>query len=258
MTFSFSPEEVSAFAVILFRVAGIMFFAPFYSTSAFPSRVKVIIPLVTALALAPSVPRAALPAGYGLAQIVLAMAGEVLIGIVLGLTAAFLFAGVQLAGQIIGFELGFSIVNVIDPQSDVEVSVISILQNFIGLMLFLLMNGHHWFFKAVSDSLEYLPPGGVHLDGPIVQEMIRLSSEIFVSGLRIAAPVVAVVIISDIVLGIIGRAAPQINILIVGMPVKTFVGLIGLSLSFYFLPQYFESAFLGLARELMGILHGLA
>lgn len=246
-----------SFAVVLFRVAGIMVFAPFYNGSAFPVQVKVILPLMVALVLAPVVPQAQLPSEYGLAQVITAVLGEIVIGIVLGLAASFVFGGLQLAGQIMGFQLGFSIINVMDPQTAVETSVISILNNFIGLMLFLLVNGHHWFFLAVSESLSYLPVGGVHLNGPLVEEVLRLSGRIFVSGLRIAGPVVAVTIISDIVLGLIGRAAHQVNILIVGMPVKTLVGLAAMSIAFYFLPAFLGASFLQLSRDLMGLVHGM-
>lgn len=246
-----------SFAVVLFRVAGIMVFAPFYNGSAFPVQVKVILPLIVALVLAPVVPQAQLPSEYGLAQVITAVLGEIVIGIVLGLAASFVFGGLQLAGQIMGFQLGFSIINVMDPQTAVETSVISILNNFIGLTLFLLVNGHHWFFLAVSESLSYLPVGGVHLNGPLVEEVLRLSGRIFVSGLRIAGPVVAVTIISDIVLGLIGRAAHQVNILIVGMPVKTLVGLAAMSIAFYFLPAFLGASFLQLSRDLMGLVHGM-
>jgi flagellar biosynthetic protein FliR len=256
-SFFFSPEEVLRFAVVLFRVAGVMAFAPFYSMGAFPKSVKITIPLMVALALTPTVPQELIPAEFGLAEITVALLGEAIIGIVLGLTAAFVFSAIQLAGQIMGFQLGFSIVNIIDPQTAVKTSVISIFQNFVALSFFLLINGHHWFFLAISDSLQYLPVGGIHVNAPLVQELVRLSAQIFVSGLQIAAPVVAVTICSDVVIGIIGRSAPQINILIVGMPVKTLVGLSGLSIAFYFLPNVLGSYFIQLSETLMSIVRSM-
>jgi len=254
---SITAAQVMSFAVVLFRVAGIMVFSPFYSSGVFPAPFKVVLPLIVALTLAPMVPPSQLPTEFGLAQVAASALGEALIGMVLGLAASFVFGGLQLAGQIIGFQLGFSIINVIDPQSAVETSVVSVLHNFIGLALFLLLNGHHWFFLAVSESLSYLPAGGLHLRGPLVEEVLRLSSQIFVSGLRIAGPVIAVTTIADVVLGIIGRAAPQVNILIVGMPVKTLVGLAGLSIAFYFLPAFLGQSFFELSRELMALVRSM-
>ncbi len=231
---SFSSAEVVRFAVVLFRVAGIMVFAPFFSSHSIPYQVRVVLTLVATMALVPALPLGRLPAELTLRSAVGMAAGEAVFGLVLGLAALFIFAALQLAGQIIAFQLGFSIINLIDPQSEVEMSVISFLQNFIGLILFLLINGHHWFFMAVSDSFGYVPVTGLKLQGPLVLELVRLSSQVLSAGVQIAAPVIAVTVLTDIVLGIIGRVAPQVNILIVGMPVKLLVGFVCLSLSFYF------------------------
>ncbi len=256
-TISFSPGDVASFAVVLFRVAGIMVFAPFYSSGGFPIQVKIMLPLCVALTLGPAVPAAQGIQSMALGGIVLSLLGEVLVGMVLGLTAAFVFSGLQLAGQIMGFQLGFSIVNVIDPQTTVQTSVLAILQNFLGLIFFLMINGHHWFFRAVAESLDYLPVGGIRMSGPIAGEMVRLSSQIFVAGIQIAAPVLAVTMVADVILGIIGRAAPQINILIEGLPVKILVGLGGMSLACYFLPGLLGSYFMQLSQDLLTILRGL-
>jgi flagellar biosynthesis protein FliR len=257
MATTFSTAQILSFVVVLFRVAGIMVFAPFFSSSAFPPQIKVIIPLVVAVALAPVVPQAQLPTNLGYGQIVALVVGDAIFGLILGLVASFVFGGLQLAGQLIGFQLGFSIVNVIDPQTAVETSVISILNNFIGLLLFLVINGHHWFFQAVSESLQYLPPGGIQFKGPVAEEVLRLSAQVFVSGLRIAGPVIAVTLITDVVFGMLSRAAPTINLLVVGMPAKTLIGLATLSIAFYFLPTLLGESFLQLSHDLLSLARGM-
>jgi flagellar biosynthetic protein FliR len=255
--FIFSSAEIVRFLVMLFRVGGIMVFAPFYSSRSIPYQIRVTAALVISAALAPSLPLQQMPADLNLFRTLLLLLGESIVGMTLGLVSLFIFAGLQLAGQIISFQLGFAIINLIDPQSEVEAPVFSFLENFLGLLFFLLINGHHWLFLAVSSSFSYLPVSGIHLQGPFVGEVIRLSSLTFVSGLQVAAPVVAVTIITDTVIGIIGRAAPQINILIVGMPLKTLVGFSCLGISFYFLPRYLETVFALLYRDLFGLLQKL-
>jgi flagellar biosynthetic protein FliR len=257
-SFFFTPTEIIAFAIVLFRVGGVMVFAPFFSMGAFPRYVKVIVPLIVALTLSPALPRPMLPTEFTLAGVALPLLGEAVIGMVLGLTAAFTFGALQLAGQVMGFQIGFSIINIIDPQTQVKTSVIAILNNFLGLSFFLLINGHHWFFLAISDSFQFLPFGGVHLQGALTEELVQLSAQMFVTGLQIAAPVIAVTICSDIVIGIIGRAAPQINILIVGMPVKTLVGLSGMSVAFYFLPDALSALFVQLSEDMMSLMRSLS
>ena len=253
----FSMAEVVRFAIVLSRVAGIMVFAPFFNGRAIPAQVRIFLALIITLTLAPALSLGRIPAGYGINQMVSAAIGEIILGMVLGLTASFVFAGMEMAGQIIGFQLGFSLVNVIDPQSEVEVTVISFLENYIGLLFFLMINGHHWFLIAISDSLNYFPIGGVRLKGPVVYELIRLSSQIVVSGLQIAGPVVAVAVIADVVLGIIGRTAPQLHIIVVGMPLKMLVGISILSISFYFFPSLLGETYTQLFRNLFSLLHAM-
>lgn len=244
--------------IVLSRIAGIMVFAPVLSSRPIPVQFKVAFSLVTSIALLPTAARMQIPADLDFLGALACGLSQALLGMTLGLAAAFVFAAMQLAGQLISFNLGFAIINVIDPQSEVEVSVFAILQNYLGMMLFLLLNGHHWFFMAVSESFNYLPAKGIQLNGPLVHEVIRLSAQMLLTGIQIAAPVLAVTIICDVVLGIIGRAAPQIQILIVGMPLKTLVGFSCLSFSFYFLPQLLGKSFSQLFRELFAIVHALA
>ena len=252
-----SMAEVTRFAVVLFRVSGIIIFAPFFSSYTIPIQIRVTVALMATLALVPSLPLGQVPADMDMFRVLTLLVRESTVGLVLGLVSLFIFAGMQLAGQIISFQLGFAIIHVIDPQSEVETTVFSFIENYIGLLFFLLINGHHWFFLAVSDSFNYLPVQGIHLSGPLVAEIVRLSSQIMVSGLQIAAPILAVTIIADVVVGIIGRVAPQINILIVGMPLKTLVGFACMSISFYFLPRYLGEVYTALHRDLFGLLHKL-
>ncbi len=254
----FSMKEVIRFAIVLMRVGGIMVFAPLFNSRAIPVQSKVIIALVSSMALAPTLPLSRIPDDLGLLTLFACALSQVVFGMTLGLVASFIFAGLQFAGQIISFQLGFALINLIDPTSEVEMPVFSFLQDYMGLILFMLLGGHHWFFLAVSDSFSYLPLLGITLKGGVVQEVVRLSAHMLVAGVQIAGPVIAVTIIADVVLGIIGRAAPQINILIVGMPLKTLVGFSCLSFAFYFLPRMLGKSFMQLYSDLFALMRAMA
>ncbi len=245
-----TTPEIIRFAIVLLRISGIMVFAPFFSNQSLPVQVRAAFVLVTAFVLAPSLPLKKMPVELGLGTIAAVLTNEILLGLLLGFAALCVFAGLQFAGQIISFQLGFSLINVIDPQSNVEAPVFSFLQNYIGLLLFLLVNGHHWFLMAVNESFSILPVGGIQIQAPLAEYVVRLSAQILVIGLRIAGPVIAVSVITDMIIGVIGRTAPQINILIVGMPLKLLVGFGCLSFSFYFLPRYLEAVYSTLFRTL--------
>jgi flagellar biosynthesis protein FliR len=253
-SFSFSMAEILRFAVVLMRVTGIMLCAPFFSGQSIPSQIRVVFALVTTLAMAPMLPLKSIPAGFQLSDIAPLFFSEVMFGFILGFAASLVFAGIQLAGQIISVQLGFSLINLIDPQTNVESSVFSFLQNYIALMFFLLMNGHHWFLLAINESFHTLPVGGIQLHAPLVEGLIHLSSEILAIGLRIAGPVIVVSLIGDVVMGILGRAAPQVNILIIGMPAKLLIGFACLSFSFYFMPRFFESTYSSLYKTVFSLI----
>jgi len=234
-----------------------MVFAPLFSSRSIPVLPKTAFALTATVAMLPAVPLEEVPDDFGLGVLLSCAAGQLTVGMVLGLVASFVFAGMQLAGQIISFQLGFSIINLIDPQSEVEMSVFSFFQNYLGLLFFLVLGGHHWFFEAIASSYRVLPVEGVTLRGPLVLEVIRLSSGMLNAGLQLAGPVILVTVLADIVMGIIGRVAPQIHILIVGLPLKTLVGFSCLSLALYFLPQWLAGAFAGLHYALFGIVRAL-
>jgi flagellar biosynthetic protein FliR len=256
--FLISTPEIIRFVIVLLRVSGIMLFAPFFSNQAVPLQIRAALALVVAYVLAPSLPLSTIPNGLGLSSITGLVAGEILSGILLGFAASCVFAGMQCAGQIISFQLGFSLINQFDPQTNVEAPVFSFLHNYIGLLFFLLINGHHWFLLAISNSFGPLPVGGFRIHGSVLAWILELSAQVLVIGLRIAGPVLIVTTIVDVVLGIIGRAAPQIQIIIVGMPLKILVGFGCLSFCFYFLPRYLADVYSTLYKTLFSIVHAVS
>jgi flagellar biosynthesis protein FliR len=252
----FSTAEIVRFAVVLARLSGIMLLAPFFSNQMFPVSVRVAFTLMTAFILAPSLPLKQISSELNLSNVAALLIGEIFIGLILGFAALCVMGGLQFAGQIVSFQMGFSLINTIDPQSSVESPVFSLFYNYIGLLFFLLIDGHHWFLQAINDSFGIMSIGGAHLNGPLAEQLVRLSAGIFSIGIRIAGPVIAVTIIADILIGVLSRTAPQINILIVGMPLKLLVGFGCISLSFYFLPRYLGDVYSVLSKTLFALVHG--
>jgi flagellar biosynthesis protein FliR len=252
-----STAEIIRLVIVVTRISGIIILAPFFSNQLFPIQVRIAFTLMTAFVMAPSLSLKQIPAELDLSSVAALFVGELFIGLIIGFAALCVFAGLQFAGQIVSFQMGFSLINVIDPQSNVESPVFSFLYNYLGLLLFLLINGHHWFLQAINESFSYMAIGGIQVQAPLVEHIVRLSAHILVIGVRIAGPVIAVTVISDVLIGVIGRTAPQINILIVGMPLKLLVGFGCLSLSFYFLPRYLGGVFSDLSKMLFSLVHAI-
>jgi flagellar biosynthetic protein FliR len=254
----FSTSEIFRFFIVLLRVSGIIIFAPFFSNLSIPVYVRIVFSLLASFVLFPCLPLNGISGDLNLGNIAGLFLSEIMMGMVLGFAATCVFAGLQFAGQMISFQLGFSLIKMIDPQSNVEASVFSFILGSIGVLLFLLVNGHHWFLLAVNDSFALLPVGGAQIHGPLIEHMVRLAGHILVIGVRVAGPVIAVGIITDAIVGVVGRTAPQINILIVGMPLKILVGFACMSFSFYFLPHYLGTVFSALHQTLFSLLRAMS
>lgn len=151
-----------------------------------------------------------------------------MIGITIGFAGRLVFAGVQLAGQLAGFQMGFAIVNVFDPITSAQVSIIAQFQYLLAMLIFLAVDAHHLFLYAIAESYNIVPAFGFHFSGELTQSIVELSKDIFVVAIKTGAPVIVALLMTSIGFGLIARTVPQINILIVGFPVKIAVGLIGI------------------------------
>ena len=256
MEIQYPIAEVMRFVIVLTRLSGIMLVAPFLSAGYIPLHIRVVFTLFATLALTQALPLGNIPLEPSMGSITVLLFFEMLFGVVVGFSALCIFAGLQMAGQIIAFKMGFAMINLIDPQTRVNMPIFSFILNYIGILLFLIINGHHFFFLAVSESFTNIPVGGFVFNGPLLNQIVGFTAAIFVIGVKIAGPLIVVVIIVDVVVGVIGRTAPQLHVMVIGMPLKILAGLALLSVSLYFLPRFLESLFLPLSRVIQALASG--
>jgi len=248
----FSAAQVELFFLVLIRVSTILVMIPILGDRTTPLRVKGGLSiLVTALVL-PFVEPPAAPADdlFGLG---LRMGGEVFVGVILGFAGRLLFAGIQMAGQLVGFQMGFAIVNVIDPVTSGQVSIIAEFQYMLAGLLFLAVDGHHTMIQAISESYRVLPVLGFHVTGELVQSLVALSRNMFVIAAKISAPIVVALLCANVGLGLVARTVPQINIFIVGFPLQIAIGLIGVGVTLPLFLHLAAGLFSNLPAE-MGLL----
>lgn len=249
-----SYEQMEAFLLIFLRVSAIMITIPVLGDATVPMRIKAGLCLLIAMLLFPVVRTQVAVPSFDIFSLVLRMVGEVLIGVVIGFTAQLIFAGIQLAGQLIGFQMGFAIVSVIDPANSMQVSVIAQFQYIVAVLLFLLMDGHHVFLYAIADSFRVLPPMGFHLSGPLLDALLKLIGNMFVVGIKVSAPIVAILFFVTIGMGLVARTVPQINVFIVGFPLQIAIGLIGVGLTLPLFLKIVERCFIGMQAEVGALL----
>jgi len=234
------------------RVSGMMVFAPFLAGAAVPLRVKAGLAIALTAVLAPLHPARPFPsAPFELGKII---AGELLVGLLLGITLAFVMDAVQLAGQILGVQMGFSLVNIIDPQTQVDTPVLAIFHELLTLLLFLQMDVHHWLLRGVAHSFTYLPAGDVLASVASTHLLLRSAGGIFLAGVQIAAPALAATLLADIALGFLGKASPNLPVLFVGLSIKSVLGLLVVIAVLAAWPRVLEKHFteaIGLGEKLL-------
>lgn len=177
-----------------------------------------------------------------------AIVREVSIGLIIGFAARLLFAGIQIAGQLIDYEMGFGFVNVVDPESRLQIPIMGQFLYIFAIFIFLLIDGHHWLVQAMVKSFQIIPLDGFRYSPNIVWGMVKIASYIFVIGFKVSAPLVMSLFLIDLAYGVIARTVPQANIMIVGFPVKIGLGLffavISLPLFFLVIKRFFTQALL--------------
>jgi len=247
-------ERVISQAVFVgVRIGMLMVFAPFFGSLSVPARVKAGLTVaLTALLYPVYAPRALDFNGLNWCRV---MAGEVVVGLILGLTLTFVFEGAQLAGQMLGFQLGYSLVNVIDPQTQVETPVLSTFHQVVVLLLFLQLGVHHWLLRGLAKSFEYLPPGVASATPAASGELLHAAGAMLVIAVQIAAPALIATMLADIVLGLIGKASPQLPVLFMGLSLKALVGFLVLAGSLRYWPVLMERYFLSAFQTMELLLH---
>ncbi|MBP9019994.1 MAG: flagellar biosynthetic protein FliR [Syntrophobacterales bacterium] len=247
-------EQAQLFILIFLRVSTIIVLVPILGDASVPVRVKGGLSILITSLLFPFVKLDASALGFDVATLFLRMAGEVMVGAVIGFTVRLVFAGIQLAGQLVGFQMGFAIVNVIDPANSAQVSIIAEFLYLVAALLFLSLNGHHVFIGAIAESFRLAPPTGLHLTGPVLQGLMTFMKDMFELALKIGAPVIAMMFFMSVGLGLVARTVPQINVFIVGFPLQIAVGLIGIGLAMPFFVTIAGRCFGSLERSIHGLL----
>ncbi|QGY41013.1 flagellar biosynthetic protein FliR [Pseudodesulfovibrio cashew] len=247
--FGFNPDSILSFLLTLFRVSIVLFLLPFFGGQSIPKTVKAALVLALSAALWPqlSFPGTMFP-GTG-TGIVLMLLGEIILGLMLGLLVQFLFGAVQFGGQIIGFQMGFSMVNVVDPITGTSNAATAHFLYMCTMLTFLVLNGHLELLNAVGISFKYIPPGGLLLTPGLSKHILEFSNLMFILAIKIAAPVMAALFLVDLSLALIARAAPQMHVLVLGFPIKVTVGFFFLGFLFTIMANY-VSDFIGLLSEI--------
>ncbi|MBC2711740.1 MAG: flagellar biosynthetic protein FliR [Desulfosarcina sp.] len=229
--------------LIFLRVAAIIFSAPVLDTATIPVVFKAGLAFAVSILLLPVVDAVVTIQGLSLMAFVVGIFSEIAIGVTIGLSVKLLFTGIQLAGQIAGFQMGFAVANVVDPITSVQIPILAQFYNLTAMLVFLAVNAHHMFFSALVDSYKILPPLSMHISPQLVGMMMKLAANMFIVAIKVGAPLIAVMLLVSVGLGLVARTVPQIHIFIVAMPLKILIGLIFMIIVAPYLTAYLIDLF---------------
>ena len=213
-----------AFLLVLVRINAMIMIAPFFSSGVIPFRMKAMLSFFIALVIFPVISAGVIKVPSSMGLYYLLVLQEAVIGIFIGFLVSIVFAAFQVSGQYYAAQIGFGINEVFDPLAQVSVPLIGQLKNFIGILVFLMINGHHFMIEAVCRSFELAPLFGVSkaATGGYLKYISYSFSGMFIVALKIALPIVAVSFLITVSMGVLAKAAPQMNIMMLGFPFQIF------------------------------------
>ena len=249
--------QIQTFILIFLRVSAITMSIPIFSQKSIPLLFKAGLAFSLSIILLPSIKlenihyfNEIIPFGIEVIQ-------EIMLGIIIGLSVRLIFTGIQLAGQIIGFQMGFAIANILDPLTSDQLPIIAQFYNLIALMIFLTINAHHWLFRALVESFRLIPPFTFHLDNSFVTHLMSLTSYMFIIAIKIAAPVMVVLLLTSVAFGLIARTVPQMNVFVVAMPLKILIGLLFIIFTLPIFARVLNEIFIKVGTDIILILKGI-
>ncbi|HCZ13715.1 MAG TPA: flagellar biosynthetic protein FliR [Candidatus Accumulibacter sp.] len=243
---SLTAAEINAWVVAFFfplaRVLAVLVSAPPFSNPALPVRVRLILGLAITLAISPILP--AMPAiDPASAAGLLLLAQQLTIGFAMGFAVRLVFSAVDLAGTMIGLQMGLGFATSYDPQSAGQTPVISEFVGLVALLAFMAINGHLMLIATLTHSFTALPVGGTQLASGSWWNLSSAAAIIFSSGLLLALPILAALLVTNLALAILSRAAPQLNLIVIGFPLTITLGFVALMVALPYLSVPLQQLF---------------
>jgi len=209
-------DKFIVFTLVLTRVSGLTMTAPIYGSTDAPMRVRALLALALAVLIMPSQWNAAPPQPGNLLNYLVFIGGELIVGTCLGLGIMILVHGMELAGEIIGYVGGLMIAEAYDPTSDMNTPILSRLFVLVSLSIFVCIGGHRLIMAGLLATFQTIPAGSGVFSRSIADAFVTLMAQSFSLGIRAAAPATIALLLATIVLGLISRTVPQLNVLILG------------------------------------------
>lgn len=256
--FPIPVETILRGALIFIRVGGILFALPIFGDQPTPVRVRILLAVALSFALLPIIPPewgAKLP--HDALSMGILVVKELAIGLVIGFVARAAFEGILLGASLVGYQMGFGTASLFMPDHAESMNSFTALHRIVVIMIFLLLDLHHIFFKGIVDAFMAIPDGQAGLHAPLARILIDITAQIFTVGLQLAAPILVALLFTMAALGLVARTVPQMNVFVMSFPASFFVGLFVYIATIPLYPGWIESHYRETADVISGVLRGL-
>lgn len=218
------------YVLVLLRVGCLAIYAPFLSSEVFPSRIRIYLAMVLPILLLPTAARTSVAPPYlDMMELFLLAGQEFTVGLAIGFLGSLVFTGVQMAGEVAGQQIGFSMANVMDPQSGIEVPILGFLNMNLTLMIFITSNLHLVLIYIMAKSYDFIGIGAmlpeVNFNNPVLSMTQAQATALMKVGVQMALPIMSIMLMNSIVEGFVTKTMPQMNIQVFGMPLRVVLGL---------------------------------
>ncbi|HEW79279.1 MAG TPA: flagellar biosynthetic protein FliR [Phycisphaerales bacterium] len=240
-------EKLLGFVMVLTRISAFFLVVPVFSWQIIPARVKVAVVLLMAVFFSTITASPVDTRAVSVLEAVLLIANETIYGLALGLVVAIVFSAVKFSGRIVERQMGLAMAQVLDPLTGERSQPLGNLLEMIFILLFLSANGHHLFLLIISRSYEAFPVGSIPTIPVLADGIVKAGSTMLMAGLRLAAPMLAAFLLLMVVLAVLARIVPEMNILFISLPLRVGLGLLMVAM---FLP--FINGFVAEFADWMG------
>lgn len=249
-------NQFSVFLFVFIRTVGMFLFSPIFGKKNVPTSMKAgfafFISIITA-----NLVKLNVSLGNNIIQYLIISMQEFIVGLIMGYISYAIFSACFLAGQLIDMQIGLGMISVLDPQSNLQIPITGNFYYLIAALVFLIINGHHVLISALVESYYIVPIGKAVITSALLKQLIYVFTEMFVIAIKLSIPIVGTMFIVDLTLGIISKTMPQLNIFVVGVPLKIVLGLIIIVLTttifVNILSNMFDSMYFDIYKALKGM-----
>ena len=246
----YGADRLQIFILVMMRVSGLFVLSPILSHRTIPPMAKIGLVLLFSVLITATLQATPIAPVESLVELLGMAFKEILVGLVIGLVFTILFMALYMAGELVGYQVGFAMATVLDPTTQSNQSIMTQLWLVIATLIFLSINGHNLIISALADSYKVIQPGLVAMTASAGELIIKYTAYVFVLGLKMAAPVMVTLFLTDISLGVVAKMMPTMNVFFVGFPLKIGVGLTVLAMSLPIFAYVLQQAAMYLDRQL--------